>query len=73
VAGGAALAAAGAAPVLASAIYAAFGGDKDDWRGSSVAYAALAQNASIPPHNRFPCGTRKQRPAALSEVRSRVA
>jgi hypothetical protein len=44
VAGGAALAAAGAAPGLASAVYAAFGDSKEDWRGSSVAYAALAQN-----------------------------
>jgi hypothetical protein len=44
VAGGAALAAAGAAPGLASAVYAAFGGTKQDWRGSPVAYAALAQN-----------------------------
>jgi hypothetical protein len=43
VAGGAALAAAGAAPGLASAVYAAFGGTAQDWHGSSVAYAALAQ------------------------------
>jgi hypothetical protein len=43
VAGGAALTAAGGAPGLAAAVYAAFGGQKDDWRGSSVAYAALAQ------------------------------
>jgi hypothetical protein len=41
--GGAALAAAGAAPGLASAVYAAFGDTKDDWRGNSVAYAALAR------------------------------
>jgi hypothetical protein len=44
VAGGAALAVAGAAPGLASAVYAAFGDSKQDWQGSSVAYAALAQN-----------------------------
>jgi hypothetical protein len=44
VVGGAALAAAGAAPGLASAVYAAFGDSKQDWQGSSVAYAALAQN-----------------------------
>ena len=31
-------------PGLASAVYAAFGGSKQDWQGSSVAYAALAQN-----------------------------
>jgi hypothetical protein len=31
-------------PGLASAVYAAFGDSKEDWRGSSVAYAALAQN-----------------------------
>jgi hypothetical protein len=43
VAGGAALAAASGVPGLAAAVYAAFGGEKDDWRGSSVAYAALAQ------------------------------
>jgi hypothetical protein len=43
VAGGAALAAASAAPGLASAVYAAFGGTAEDWQGSSVAYAALAQ------------------------------
>lgn len=43
VAGGAALAAAAGAPGLATAVYAAFGGEKTDWRGSSVAYAALAQ------------------------------
>jgi hypothetical protein len=43
VASGAALAAAGAVPGLASAVYAAFGGQKDDWRDNSVAYAALAQ------------------------------
>jgi hypothetical protein len=43
VAGGATLAAATGVPGLASAIYAAFGGTKDDWRGNSVAYAALAQ------------------------------
>jgi len=42
-AGGAAIAAAGGVPGLASAIYAAFGGEKNDWRGNSVAYAALAQ------------------------------
>jgi hypothetical protein len=44
VAGGAAVAAAGATPGLASAVYAAFGGDKADWQGSPVAYAALAQS-----------------------------
>lgn len=43
VAGGAALAAAGATPGLASAVYSAFGGTAQDWKGSSVAYAALAQ------------------------------
>jgi hypothetical protein len=42
-AGGAAVAAVGGVPGLASAIYAAFGGAKEDWRGNSVAYAALAQ------------------------------
>ena len=43
VAGGATVAAASGVPGLASAIYAAFGGEKKDWHGNSVAYAALAQ------------------------------
>src|SRR4051794_22698085 len=42
-AGGAALAAAGGLPGLAAAVYSAFDGGKSDWRGNSVAYAALAQ------------------------------
>lgn len=42
-AGGATVAAVTGVPGLAAAVYAAFGGEKNDWRGNSVAYATLAQ------------------------------